>query len=103
MAVNAKTEMFDHIELFGKPALFTNFRIDRSTVPENWYCYDFRGSDSDPGKLNYAGDLRRKDHHTGEDHRRHGRHRREAVSQQLPVARRVVLAVVVADQRLTAL
>ena len=31
MAVNAKTEMFDHIELFGKPALFTNFRIDRST------------------------------------------------------------------------
>ena len=45
MAVNAKTEMFDHIELFGKPALFTNFRIDRSTVPENWYCYDFRGSD----------------------------------------------------------
>ena len=50
MAVNAKTEMFDHIELFGKPALFTNFRIDRSTVPENWYCYDFRGSDNDPGK-----------------------------------------------------
>ena len=50
----AKTEMFDHIELFGKPALFTNFRIDRSTVPENWYCYDFRGSDSDPGKLNYV-------------------------------------------------
>ena len=47
MALNAKKEMFDHIELFGKPALFTNFRIDRSTVPENWYCYDFRGSDSD--------------------------------------------------------
>ena len=41
MALNAKKEMFDHIELFGKPALFTNFRIDRSTVPENWYCYDF--------------------------------------------------------------
>lgn len=54
MALNAKKEMFDHIELFGKPALFTNFRIDRSTVPENWYCYDFRGSDSDPGKLNYV-------------------------------------------------
>ena len=32
MALNAKKEMFDHIELFGKPALFTNFRIDRSTV-----------------------------------------------------------------------
>ena len=64
MAVNAKTEMFDHIELFGKPALFTNFRIDRSTVPENWYCYDFRGSDSDPGKLNYV-ELRVGVNHSG--------------------------------------
>ena len=64
MAVNAKTEMFDHIELFGKPALFTNFRIDRSTVPENWYCYDFRGSDNDPGKLNYV-ELRVGVNHSG--------------------------------------
>lgn len=41
MAVNAKTEMFDHIELFGKPALFTNFRIDRSTVPETGTAMTF--------------------------------------------------------------
>ena len=52
MAVNARTEGFQHIELFGKSALFTNDRIDRATVPKGWYCYDFRGSDSDPGKLN---------------------------------------------------
>ena len=64
MAVNAKTEVFDHVELFGKPALFTNFRIDRSTVPENWYCYDFRGSDNDPGKLNYV-ELRVGVNHSG--------------------------------------
>ena len=51
MAVNARTEEFQHIELFDKYALFTNGRIDRSTVPDGWYCYDFRGSDNDPGEL----------------------------------------------------
>ena len=53
MKVNARTEEFQHVELFGKYALFTNGRIDRSTVPEEWYCYDFRGSDDDPGELCY--------------------------------------------------
>ena len=53
MKVNARTEEFQHVELFGKYALFTNGRIDRSTVPEGWYCYDFRGSDDDPGELRY--------------------------------------------------
>ena len=52
MSVDARTEKFEHIELFGKPALFTNGRIDRNTVPKGWYCYDFRSSDYDPGKLN---------------------------------------------------
>ena len=51
MAVNARTEEFQHIELFNRYALFTNGRIDRSTVPDGWYCYDFRGSDDDPGEL----------------------------------------------------
>ena len=51
LAVNARTEEFQHIELFDKYALFTNGRIDRSTVPDGWYCYDFRGSDNDPGEL----------------------------------------------------
>ena len=53
MTVNARTEEFQHVELFGKYALFTNGRIDRSTVPDGWYCYDFRGSDDDTGELRY--------------------------------------------------
>ena len=52
MAVDARTEKFQHLKLFDKYALFTNDRIDRATIPEGWYCYDFRGSDSDLGKLN---------------------------------------------------
>ena len=64
MSINARTEEFQHIELFDKYALFTNARIDRSTVPEGWYCYDFRGSDSDPGKLNYV-ELRVGVNHSG--------------------------------------
>lgn len=51
MKVNARTEEFEHLELFDKPALFTNGRIDHTTVPEGWYAYDFRGSDDDPGEL----------------------------------------------------
>lgn len=50
MSVDARKEDFEHIELFGKPALFTNSRIDRVTVPGNLYCYDLRGSDNDPGR-----------------------------------------------------
>jgi len=53
MAVNARTDKFQHIEVFDKPALFTNGRIARDTVPKGWYCYDIRGSDDDPGELCY--------------------------------------------------
>ncbi len=45
----AMTTEFEHVELFGSPALFTNGRIDRSSIPKGWYCYDLRGSDYDPG------------------------------------------------------
>lgn len=44
MRVNARQEEYEYVELFGKPALFTNSPIDRSTVPEGWYAYDLRGS-----------------------------------------------------------
>lgn len=64
MSVDARTEKFEHIELFGKPALFTNGRIIRDTVPEGWHCYDFRGSDNDPGKLNCV-ELRVGVNHSG--------------------------------------
>ena len=50
MSVNAFIEEYEYIELFGKPGLFTNARIDRDTVPEGWYAYDLRGSDYDPGE-----------------------------------------------------
>ncbi|NNJ28576.1 LPD28 domain-containing protein [Lacrimispora defluvii] len=50
MSVNARKEEYEHVELFGKPALFTSSRIDRSTVPKGFSCYDLRGSDYDPGR-----------------------------------------------------
>lgn len=49
MAKNILSGDFELVELFGKPILFTNNRVDRETVPEGWYCYDLRGSDYDPG------------------------------------------------------
>ena len=56
MSVNARTEEFEHIEILDKFALFTNARIDRTTVPEGWYCYDFRGTGDDPGELRFIGE-----------------------------------------------
>ena len=53
MKDNARTDKFQHLEVFDKPALFTNGRIARDTVPQGWYCYDIRGSDDDPGELCY--------------------------------------------------
>lgn len=50
MSVDAAKEQFEHIELFGKPALFTDARVDVSTLPLGFYCYDLRGSDNDPGR-----------------------------------------------------
>ena len=46
---DAYKEQFEHIELFGKPALLIASRISRFTVPQGWFCYDLRGNDNDPG------------------------------------------------------
>ena len=51
ICVDARNEIFEHIELFDFPAMFTNARVKRSTVPEGLFCYDVRGSDVDPGDL----------------------------------------------------
>lgn len=48
MLANAMTEEFEHIELFGKPVLFTTARVEKATVPKGWYRYEIRGSDYDP-------------------------------------------------------
>lgn len=50
MSVNARKEEYEHIRLFGKPALFTSSRIDWVTVPKGFFRYDLRGSDYDPGR-----------------------------------------------------
>ena len=42
-------EEYDEIELFDKPALFSNGRVDRDKLPEGLYAYDLRGGDDDPG------------------------------------------------------
>lgn len=38
-------EEYQHIELFGKPALFTNDRLKARDIPEGLYCYHLRHSD----------------------------------------------------------
>ncbi len=47
--VHAKDGDYMEVELFGKPALFSNYRIDSVSVPKGLCCYDLRGSDDDPG------------------------------------------------------
>lgn len=41
-AVNASEITYEGFSIFGREALFTNYRIDRSTVPEGLYAYDLR-------------------------------------------------------------
>ena len=48
--LDAKTESFDYVELFDRPALFHNCRIDPDTVPEGIYRYEIR----DDGDNGYA-------------------------------------------------
>ena len=45
MKVNAAEESFELMELFGKIVIFTNLRVDRSTVPEGLYVYELRDED----------------------------------------------------------
>ena len=64
MKADARKEEFEYIEVMDKPALFTNGRISRFTVPQGWFCYDLRGNDSgDPATIekyvgvNHAGTI----------------------------------------------
>lgn len=50
MRTPIREEQFEHIEINGKPALFTNNRIAYTTVPKGFYPYELRGSDNDPGE-----------------------------------------------------
>jgi hypothetical protein len=45
MNVNALEETYESVELFDKPALFTNARIDRDTIPPGFFACDIREDD----------------------------------------------------------
>lgn len=53
MRYDAMTEDFEEITVFNKPALFTNIRIDKATVPKGLYMYEVRHNDdwSDPVQI----------------------------------------------------
>jgi len=46
---NAMEEDFEEIEVLGKPALFTDIRIDRNTVPKGLHLYEVRHDDDGYG------------------------------------------------------
>ena len=48
MSINIRTDFMQHAELFGNPVLFTNWLIQRDTIPKDWYCYDLRGTHKSP-------------------------------------------------------
>ena len=43
--ISIENDEYQLIELFGKPALFSNDRITPKDIPEGLYCYDLRHSD----------------------------------------------------------
>jgi demethoxyubiquinone hydroxylase (CLK1/Coq7/Cat5 family) len=52
---NAMDLDYAPVSLFDKPALFTNARIDRDTVPDGLYAYDIRhGDDGDAATVEKA-------------------------------------------------
>lgn len=42
---NCTTEIFEVVEIFEQPALFSNFRIDKETVPKGYSRYELRDGD----------------------------------------------------------
>jgi hypothetical protein len=51
MKVNAYTEIYELMEIFGQIVLFTNMRIDRATVPKELFAYDVRHDDECQGEI----------------------------------------------------
>lgn len=49
MCKNAPDIIYDEITLLGTPALLTDWRIDRSTVPTDLHLYELRHADEDWG------------------------------------------------------
>ena len=51
MKINASKETFELMEMLGQMVLFTNMRVDRSTIPEGLYAYDVRHDDDCTGEI----------------------------------------------------
>lgn len=49
MRKNANEIIYDEITILGTPALFTDWRVDRSTVPPSMFLYEVRHADEDWG------------------------------------------------------
>ncbi len=45
--INAATEQFEAVKIFGIPGLFTISRVDRSTIPKGMYLYEMQTSEDD--------------------------------------------------------
>lgn len=43
--ISTEIDEYQLVELFGKPALFSNDRITPKDIPKGLYCYDLRHSD----------------------------------------------------------
>lgn len=46
---NAKEITWEKVKVLDKEGLFTELRVDRSTVPEGWYMYEVRHDDNSWG------------------------------------------------------
>lgn len=47
MKIDVSREIFSEMEILDRKVLFTELRVDKSTVPENVYCYAMRHGDDD--------------------------------------------------------
>lgn len=48
--INANDETYERFEILGRDALFTNARIDRTTLLAGLYAYDLRDNDDCSGE-----------------------------------------------------
>lgn len=47
MRYDAVAVNWEHVEVKGKKCLFSNLRINRSSIPEGYFMYEVRHSDED--------------------------------------------------------
>ena len=47
--IRLDTDTYDLIDLFGKPALFSNWQMTADDIPKGLYCYDLREADDGSG------------------------------------------------------